>query len=185
MGGARVGGSLSKIAEAPDKDFGPLVRERRRRRGLPILPAPSILPDLPAPPSRQEEATLAEIDRAAEMLLAADARAGDAADGTSTSNDPHAQAGATGISVEAHHPEDLQAARIRLAEQRVREAFAVLEVAERRETPSAERMQLEASYEQALATYTACAVLHTPSTRASPSTTDDSQGGERRVDLGY
>jgi hypothetical protein len=45
--------ALSKIAEAPDKDFGQLVRKRRRQRGLPVAAAVSILPDLPAPPGGQ------------------------------------------------------------------------------------------------------------------------------------
>jgi hypothetical protein len=40
--------ALTKIAAQPDKDFGELVRERRRKRGLTVAPASKILPFLPA-----------------------------------------------------------------------------------------------------------------------------------------
>jgi hypothetical protein len=70
--------ALSKIAEGPDKEFGRLVRERRRERGLPVAPAASILPDLPAPPGGQDAAALAEVDRMAETALQEAERHGDA-----------------------------------------------------------------------------------------------------------
>ena len=40
--------ALSKIAAQPEKDFGELVRQRRRKCGLPVVPAGKILPFLPA-----------------------------------------------------------------------------------------------------------------------------------------
>jgi hypothetical protein len=39
--------ALTKIAGQPDKDFGELVRQRRRKRGLPVAPAGKVLPFLP------------------------------------------------------------------------------------------------------------------------------------------
>jgi hypothetical protein len=38
--------ALTKIATQPDKDFGALVRQRRRKRGLPVIPADKVLPVL-------------------------------------------------------------------------------------------------------------------------------------------
>jgi hypothetical protein len=40
--------ALSRIAAQPAKDFGELVRYRRRKRGLPIAPAGKVLLFLPA-----------------------------------------------------------------------------------------------------------------------------------------
>jgi len=39
--------TLTKIAAQPDKDFGELVRKRRRKCGLPVAPAGTVLPFLP------------------------------------------------------------------------------------------------------------------------------------------
>jgi hypothetical protein len=39
--------ALTKIAAQPEKDFGELVRQRRRKRGLPATPADKVLPVLP------------------------------------------------------------------------------------------------------------------------------------------
>jgi hypothetical protein len=36
--------ALAKIAAQPEKDFGELVRQRRRKRGLPVAPAGKVLP---------------------------------------------------------------------------------------------------------------------------------------------
>src|SRR5262249_31684360 len=40
--------ALNKIAAQPEKDFGEMVRHRRRKRGLPVAPAGKVLPFLPA-----------------------------------------------------------------------------------------------------------------------------------------
>jgi hypothetical protein len=36
--------ALTKIAAQPDKDFGELVRQRRRKHGLPVAPAGKVWP---------------------------------------------------------------------------------------------------------------------------------------------
>jgi hypothetical protein len=95
--------SLGKIAEAPEKDFGRLVRERRRQRGLPVAPAASILPGLPAPPGGQEAHDLRALDVAAEVTFQGDAPA-----------------------------DEFHAAQARLAERRLHEALLALEEAEKR-----------------------------------------------------
>jgi hypothetical protein len=56
--------ALTKIATQPEKDFGELVRQRRRKRGLPIAPASKILPFPPIHISKDES-----VDLAAEALL--------------------------------------------------------------------------------------------------------------------
>jgi hypothetical protein len=40
--------ALTKVAAQPEKDFGELVRQRRRKRGLPVAPAGKVLPFLPS-----------------------------------------------------------------------------------------------------------------------------------------
>ena len=39
--------ALNRIAALPDKDFGELVRQRRRKRGLPVAPEGKVLPFFP------------------------------------------------------------------------------------------------------------------------------------------
>jgi hypothetical protein len=119
-------GSLGQIAEAPDKDFGQLVRERRRLRGLPVAPAPSILPDLPLPPSGQDAEALRALDAAAEHMLTSDVR-----------------------------NEDFHTARMQLAGHRLHEALIALEDAQQRDDTPEELRQLEAIYLQELSCYEA------------------------------
>jgi hypothetical protein len=116
--------SLSKIAVWPDKEFGQLVRERRRQRGLPVQPAPSFLPDLPAPPTGQDAVSLAVVEYAAEVAL---------------------QEGAPA--------DELQAARVRLAERRVVEALLALEAASIGGMAPASVSGLEERYVQELTVY--------------------------------
>jgi hypothetical protein len=60
--------ALTKIAAQPEKDFGELVRQRRRKRGLPVAPAGKILPFVTA--NRTDElAERKSIDRIAELML--------------------------------------------------------------------------------------------------------------------
>ena len=109
--------ALTQIAAAPKKDFGDLVRQRRRKRGLPVAPPSKILPYLPAPVN-DDPAELARLDAAADRLL-------------------HTEGGSN----------ELHTARIRLAGRRVREAFIALEEAERREhIPAWKRRRLEDAY---------------------------------------
>jgi hypothetical protein len=136
--------ALSKIAKAPNKDFGQLVRERRRQRELPVLPAPSLLPVTPAPPQGQDAATLAEIDDAAETLL--DAEATDHEEQMGRGSAP------SGASLSLRL-EEMQTARLVLAERRLYEVLLALEEAERGESPLADRAKREAIYSQALRTY--------------------------------
>jgi hypothetical protein len=119
-------GALSKIAEAPEKDFGPLVRQRRRQRGLPVTPAASILPDLPLPPSGQDAESLRALDAAAEQALTCDVR-----------ND------------------DFHPARRRLADRRLHGALIALEDAKQRDATPERLCQLEATYRQDLSCYEA------------------------------
>jgi hypothetical protein len=60
--------ALTKIAAQPDKDFGALVRQRRRKCGLPVAPAGKVLPLLPV---RSEDTISARgvLDRTAESML--------------------------------------------------------------------------------------------------------------------
>lgn len=131
--------ALTKIAGQPEKDFGELVRQRRRKQGLPVAPVSKVLPFLPAR-HRDNSAERAAIDTAAEKVL------GD--EGTA---------------------DELRTARMRLVEQRLREAFTAIEEAERRKDTADRLAQLEARYLQVLAAYEAvclaCAEL-SPSTSA-------------------
>jgi len=114
--------TLTKIAAEPEKDFGELVRQRRRKRGLPVAPAGKVLPF--APKRRQEDAAeRAALDAAAEAVL-----------GEDTPTD------------------ELRAARMLLAERRLRETLSVLEDAECLcGSPQLEKLEL--NYQQALASY--------------------------------
>jgi hypothetical protein len=67
--------ALTKIAGQPEKDFGELVRQRRRKRGLPVAPARKILPFLPAY-MREDAAQQAAVDTAAEIAHHNDAPPG-------------------------------------------------------------------------------------------------------------
>jgi hypothetical protein len=60
--------SLTKIAAQPEKDFGDLVRRRRRKRGLPVARAGKILPFVAAQ-SAYDSAERIVVDTAAERLL--------------------------------------------------------------------------------------------------------------------
>jgi hypothetical protein len=115
--------ALTKIAAQPEKDFGALVRKRRRNRGLPVAPAGKVLPFLPA----------SNGDNAVER------RALDTA--------------AEGILGNALHSEELHAARTHLAERRLREAFTALEQAEWRNDTPKRLARLRTIYDQALTAY--------------------------------
>ena len=111
--------SLTKIAAQPEKDFGDMVRERRRKRGLPVAPASKLLPFPPA-----------------EVQVA-----------------PSVDTLVTSVFDQAASPEDLYAAHVRLAEQRLVEAMVTLEHAVVACAPPSKVSQLEAIYEHELKTY--------------------------------
>jgi hypothetical protein len=117
--------ALTKISWYPDKDFGELVRARRRKQGLSVAPARKVLP---FPPSQITESSdlLIAVDAAAAIVLHDDAP-----------------------------PDNLRAARVRLAERRVAEALMGLEVASIGGTSAREVERLESSYVQELTTYQA------------------------------
>jgi hypothetical protein len=115
--------ALTKIAAQPDKDFGELVRQRRRKRGLLVAPAGKLLPFLPAR-GQDEPSKRAAVAAAAEAILNTSA--------------PH---------------DDLQSARLNLAERRLTEALVALEDAERRGSAPGPIEQLEGVYTQAFAAY--------------------------------
>jgi hypothetical protein len=117
--------ALTKIAAAPEKDFGALVRQRRRKRGLPVAPAGKVLPFVPAGRC-DNPAERTALDAAAERML----------DG-------------------ALQGDELHAARVRLAERRVREVFTALEEAERRQDSPRRLAKLELVYHHALVAYAA------------------------------
>jgi hypothetical protein len=125
--------ALTTIAASPQKEFGVLVRQRRRTWGLPVAPAGKVLPYLPAR-GDHDPAERAALDAAAESILQ-----------------------------ETAHGHDLQAARVRLAERRVREAFTALEEAERRDDAPDQLARCESTYRQELVSYEAlCHTRHTP-----------------------
>jgi|GEM_PF-906008 len=135
--------ALTKIAAQPQKDFGELVRQRRRKRGLPVAPTGKILPFLPALGEGDPTATDG-VDAAAEAVLE-----------------------------DNINRRQLHAARMRLAEQWVAEALQALEEAELGEVTAHEMARLEAVYVQALAGYQATmnwkdALFATRSDLASP-----------------
>jgi len=115
--------ALTRIAGQPDKDFGALVRQRRRKRGLSVAPAGKVLPFLPACRDH-DPAELAKLDVAAERILQ-----------------------------ETVHGDELQAARVRLAEWRLHEAFVVLEQAEWRSDTPQQLTRLKTHYQLALTAY--------------------------------
>jgi hypothetical protein len=116
--------ALTKIAAQPEKDFGELVRQWRRKRGLAVAPAGKILPFLPAGPD-DALAERAALDAAEQILH-----------GTLQGN-------------------KVQAARKRLAEWRLREAFTALEQAKLCDDTPKRLARLETLYQQALVTYEA------------------------------
>jgi hypothetical protein len=115
--------ALTKIAGQPDKDFGELVRQRRRKRGLPVA-AGKVLPFFPGLVSEALE-QLKAVDAAAEVVLQG-----------------------------SMLPDELGVARLRLAEERMREAFIALEAAERHLDAQPRFDRLASIYDQALAAYT-------------------------------
>jgi hypothetical protein len=117
--------ALTKIATQPEKDFSELVRQRRRKRGLPVLPAAKLLPSLPAH-CQDDSAARASLDMAAEALLS-----------------------------DEIHGDELLAARVHLVDWRLREAFTALEEAERRQDPPRHLAKIEAAYHKALRGYEA------------------------------
>jgi hypothetical protein len=115
--------ALTKIAAQPEKNFGELVRQRRRKRGLPVAPAGKILPSLPA--HRDDDpAPDAGLDGAAECILQ-----------------------------ETVQGDELHAVRVRLAERRLREAFIALEQAEWRDDSPRCLDHLKTDYQWALTAY--------------------------------
>jgi hypothetical protein len=89
--------ALTKIAAQPDKDFGDLVRQRRRKRGLPVAPTGKVLPFLPAW-TNDDLAGGAALKAAADAVLGDDAAA-----------------------------DELNATHLRLAKRRMAEALLALE----------------------------------------------------------
>ena len=112
--------ALTRIAAQPDKGFGEWLRQRRRKRGLPVPPAGKVLPFLPARRDH-DPAEHAKLDVAAARMLQE-----------------------TGQRVE------LQAAVVRLAEWRPHEAFVALEQADWRSDPPQRLSRLKAHYRRAL-----------------------------------
>ncbi len=115
--------TLTKIAGQPDKDFGELVRKRRRKRGLPVASVGKVLPLLPI--HRDDDpAEQCALDVAAERILQ-----------------------------ETAQGDELLAARIRLAERRLREALLALDQAEVVNAPAWKRGGLEDAYGQEMKAY--------------------------------
>ena len=125
--------ALTKIAAQPDKDFGELVRQRRRKRGLPVAPVGKVFPFLPVW-STDHSADGATLDTAAEAALEDTMSPGD----------------------------DLHTARVRLAERRMQEALLALEEAGLREAPAHKVARLEQIYAQELAAYRAVMQCEAP-----------------------
>jgi hypothetical protein len=115
--------ALTKIAAQPEKDFGELVRKRRRKRGLPVAPAGRVLPFLPAAP-RKELGQVEAVDAAAEALLQDDLPS-----------------------------DEFHAAQVGLAEGRLHEALVALENATVRGASGRELAHLEQTYADHLAGY--------------------------------
>ena len=121
--------ALSKIAAQPEKDFGELVRQRRRKCGLPVAPAGKILPFLPSWRNDASADGIA-LDASAEAVLAGD------------------------ISTD-----ELRTARVRLAERRMREALHAPEKSGLHEASAHEMARLEQIYAHELAAYEATLLL--------------------------
>jgi hypothetical protein len=115
--------ALTKIAAQPEKDFGELVRQRRRKRGLPVAPAGRILPFLPTW-STTHSTEAATRDTAAETVLAGDSPAG-----------------------EQH------IARVQLAERRMSEALLALDQAALERARLSDLARLEDAHVQELSAY--------------------------------
>jgi hypothetical protein len=116
--------ALTRIAAQPDKDFGELVRQRRRKRGLPVSPAGKIMPFFSISVGNDAAAEGAALDTAAEAILDSD-----------------------------NPIDELRTARVRLAERRMREALLALEEACLREVSAHEVARLEQIYADELAVY--------------------------------
>jgi hypothetical protein len=115
--------ALKKIAAQPEKDFGELVRQRRRTQGLPVAPTGKVLPFLPTW-SNDASTEEADLDTAAEAVLEGDALT-----------------------------DELRKGLLRLAERRMTEAMQALEEAEQRSATGRELAQLEQAYSYALSEY--------------------------------
>lgn len=123
--------ALTTIAAQPQKDFGELVRQRRRKRGLPVTPAGKILP-FPPVWNNNDPIVGAILDAAAEIALASE-----------SPND------------------ELRIARVHLAERRMKEALLALEEADLRGASAREVERLEKVYAQELTAYRAVMRLET------------------------
>jgi hypothetical protein len=117
--------ALTAIAAQPQKDFGELVRQRRRKRGLPVTPPGKFLPFPPAW-NNDDPIVGTVLDAAAETALASDS--------------PNAE---------------LRVARVRLTERRMKEALLALEEASLRGASAPEVSRLEQIYAHELAAYRA------------------------------
>jgi hypothetical protein len=115
--------SLTKIAAQPEKDFGELVRRRRRKRGLSVAPAGKILTFLQAHRS-DDPAKRVALDAAAERLLWSEG-----------------------------HGDEMHESRVRLAERCLHETLLALDQAEVVNAPAWKRGGLEAAYAQEMKAY--------------------------------
>jgi hypothetical protein len=115
--------ALTTIAAQPAKNFGELVRLRRRKRGLPVAPAAKVLP-FPLAERHDHPDERAAVDAAAEHLLRNDA-----------------------VGVELHE------ACVQLAERRLREALLAVDEADLLNTTTKKRGQLEHAYTYEMKSY--------------------------------
>jgi hypothetical protein len=115
--------ALTKISAEPEKDFGELVRRRRRTCGLPVAPAAKVLPFLPV--ERNDDPNeRAAVDMAAEQLLWNNAQGG-----------------------------ELHEVRVRLAKRRLHEALLAVDEADLLNTTTKKRGQLEDTYIHEMKSY--------------------------------
>ena len=117
--------ALTKIAAQPDKDFGELVRQRRRKRGLPVAPAGKVLTFLPAQWTGDRE-QLHAVNKAELVALQQDLPS-----------------------------DELRAAHMQLAEGRLAEALHALEDASLSGARAWDIARLEQAYVDELTTYAA------------------------------
>jgi hypothetical protein len=115
--------ALTKIAAQPEKDFGELVRQRRRKRGLPVKPANKVLTFQPAH-WHDEQDMRTEVDSIAAGMLQDEMSA-----------------------------DQLYAGRLRLAERNLQETLIALENSELRGASAREQEGLEQIYAEQLARY--------------------------------
>jgi len=119
---------LTAEAEKPGKDFGELVRSRRKERGLPVKQRETVLPEFPLDwqPGKDphEFSPIVQTDL-----------------------------GVLSPPWDEECPASRPELRLLAAEQRVREAFHQLEAAELRQEPAGKMAWYEAQYAQELATY--------------------------------